>query len=923
MATSTTWAGAMALKNTNVFFYAQFGGIPKYFCTYDPTTRPAVASRWTTTGYTWHECMRAGDIKSSACNINRQGGMSTTGTTTLTLHEDNAGSLMSLFSFYNDATLRAKLQTAITELDVPASPNININITTASFPTTGDVYIGNETITIGAVDADTRAITARKKYNSDANTYSITTNDDNVIDGPEITSAPETWENRKLYIWMNVMDANGNPMDNAIDGLHQHLIFKGFIRSLEPSNLATEWKITAHDVLAVLDKKILLNPTKLNMINDVIGLGVNSTPLDVLVYETPETWMDATFPIASDVNSKLYISTVISGTAPFFTSKTGCAGQIIAEINKQMADIAFTYSGHSYAVDRTSADIYNSAVEFDTPVAASIGDYNHYTNASPVTVTIDEKWYGSGLKPSAVLGSKSITIPRAYEPGTISEIPIGREFNDSEVYIISDNYVEIKEGNWSLQSDNPCRYVQINDKEIVEINAKITSLVSKYAHEIVFRENPIGKAGRESHVAPHSASGKRAYNTATQCLYFENDPFYKIFLTTALSFNGLTSSGGNDIAYDRLPPGLGSKIPNEYFDQKSIRNAFNKLGEANKRSYLITKPMALKELIQEEAKTTGIYFILNSDFEISAITPDITKETTPFSIDHTNMVGEAGLNINIEGIVNQIIFDSEWDDASVSHTDQISINDLQSQQRYQTIKSISIKNKGIRIPEGEDEVEFISGLAFSFLKQLSDARPYVTCTCDRTAFGVNVGDFVTFTQNVLPNWRSGARGFTDEWFFVSGVKRDYDKMTVSFTLTAEEFKNQKRGKLTPCAKVVSYNNATKEITVEANEYTSSPDTDIGHFTVGDKIRIWDKSAGSYLSVTGAKAIAIIAGNVITHGSTGYDDDGDPPVAGDIVQFAQWDDVITAHQKTYVYVADFTSPKDITQDGDDAAPFLYT
>lgn len=910
-----TWATEIAKPNTSVFFYVQFGGINKYFTTFDPTTRPS-SNSWTTSGWTWHEVLDRNNLSETSSKINRRTGITTSGTFSFQLLENIAEDLVDTFSFQ---------KTGVNSTNVTAEHDLSdTTITvedTTGFASSGDAYIGNETFTYSGTTSTTFTGVTRGVYNSDKNTYKLEEIEEpgGTQRGAEVTDGVRTWRNRKVYVYMNILDADGNPVDNDIALTHEKLVFKGFISDMEIVDGGKTWRFTAKDPLSLLQRSINKNPVTRTVKTSVhyftrtpaarvTWMNTNWSRWDKITIYNNDGAQGETFslPHQQTVN--------ISGlTEPFAGNKTLIVDQVLAPIREMTAGVDYQSSNitwkerNGYLEFRNDNGAFTIAVwdtirrESNDTVRSCFGFSNGQMIIDRESVNI-ETFTSTGIK----------GVNSAMEETVVGDVPALLTWGaggESAIPIDGDAFV--------VTSSDATKFVKIQD-EIIRIQDASTQNTHNINLIDKTDESDYGRGLYGTKEEPHTAEPGGVL-LATQVPIFDDENVFDILLQSMLSFDG---DGGNDATWDVLPDGMGAKIPSEYVDVASFRDLAGDLEEFARRRYVFEKPTSIMSVIQEESKTLGFYVTLDENFKIAVKQLGITKsDSSVESIDQTSIIPDtARLDLNLKTLVNQLEISANNKVGNDEFKDRVTVENVDSQNRYQEVAKIKINNKGLKLREDDAGAkEFLRRMTSRFLLQFSDPYPFIEVECDRTKFPINIGDLVKFSHNTLPHPRDADFGYTDEWCIVVGMRRNYNTMKTMFTLTMDDFKLFKKGLLCPNMETNSAYSGMN-FTVVANSFTDSSGSkkDSGWFSVGDQIRCYDPSASAFRSsgTVDAEITAISAdGLTITTDAaiTGL-------ASGDIIFFTEYDNAnTTAGQKLHVYFGDDSSENIGTANDD---PYLY-
>ena len=120
-------------------------------------------------------------------------------------------------------------------------------------------------------------------------------------------------------------------------------------------------------------------------------------------------------------------------------------------------------------------------------------------------------------------------------------------------------------------------------------------------------------------------------------------------------------------------------------------------------------------------------------------------------------------------------------------------------------------------------------------------RPFdvITLETDRSAWLLSPGDTVTFTIPGFPSTR-GTRGEATDAVILQ-VERRYSGDEIGGSLRLAIEAPERYGRYVPCARVTAWDSGTG-ITLSADEFSASDDTDWAHFQAGDHVWVYEDEA---------------------------------------------------------------------------------
>lgn len=175
---------------------------------------------------------------------------------------------------------------------------------------------------------------------------------------------------------------------------------------------------------------------------------------------------------------------------------------------------------------------------------------------------------------------------------------------------------------------------------------------------------------------------------------------------------------------------------------------------------------------------------------------------------------------------------------------------------------------------------------------------------------IEIGDVVKLTHALLPNLRTGSRGFDGEYFQVVSKSPDATSGTCDLELWQIGIHDAKYGRVAPSAEVISYAADTpsagkSRITVHRQIYGEQGyDPDAAYFVVGDEICLLDANGDPLASPAEVATVEVV---VSTAGATQYLQLGQnlttAPSAGDVVSLPEYDSATSARRSKNAFLCD--------------------
>lgn len=692
---------------------------------------------------------------------------------------------------------------------------------TAAFPTSGQLCIGNETITYTGKTATTfttlsrglhPAATgdeARKRHRTQgADTATLDAN-------PIVATVPFTWYNRRVALYLFHRDQDGTWGTEA----ESLLLYKGRITSRGWTG--QHWKLSTRSIVGDLERTVFR---------------LSNTPRSTVgYYVTADT-------VGAFGSTK--VTMIDSG------------GAILSADS-----YSFAVSGFFASAFDIGASIING--NFDAAPGDKLPRVSFYLTDGGMEVFYTGPGAGSGVvEPATALGFvflrdangnriQSFTPYALNVVGAIVDHTYNLSVQQDGGYVVRRNVTETlrlnsNTGWYANQGDWPLAAQSFAFGETATEGGYglfvIPSIIGGNPSQVQMRF--LGYTPKAMFYAEDLWVGKTGAAEFRQVFY----PYLGDGLGAAL-LRMMVSTGESAIhgAYDVLVDGIGAGIDDNDIDLTSftrLDEAFPELGAH--RFLAIAKPTPLKEVLDYELKLLG-YMIVMVDGKIT-LRPVPTfgyrsGTQSVLTLDESNQDKETDrptYHESADGIYNTITLKYGWDEANEEFVaSPITIVDIQSQDLFGKSRDLTIEHHSLRKEIGvESYIQHIIARmqAFRF------PYPRVERTISRDLWArLDIGDRVRFTDRSMPSPYAATYGVTNVMGFVERLSYNYENRNGRVTLRL--FPSNREAPFAPSAEVTAYDAGTFVLTVAATTFggDGASGNDALLFDVGDQVRISERN----------------------------------------------------------------------------------
>jgi len=354
-----------------------------------------------------------------------------------------------------------------------------------------------------------------------------------------------------------------------------------------------------------------------------------------------------------------------------------------------------------------------------------------------------------------------------------------------------------------------------------------------------------------------------------------------------LTGTGLGTNGDYDFATHGADEGLGmdedlinvaeiESVRDTYFSGNTYYMSFSITGSEVGRDFIsreILKPLNLYPYTDGQGR-----------FSVRVIKPPTVSTAEVQSITDEHIIGVPTIDLNFEELVTLIEFSYDWDGSEFDSKAYYYDSDAVAS-RGVGKKAIAINSKGWKT--GSVDMNLIMESRKSSIFARYNPPPLkisLKTTFDRWL--TEIGDLVPVTCALVPNVETGTMGITAREMEVISKSVDWTRGAVNFVLLDTGFSRDSYSSISPIMTVTSGTSATEfEVsTADAALYSG--------FT-NPEIQLLDSMGRQKVA---AVTITDISGTTVTCDSL-----GSTPVAGDIVQFANYGSC-TTEQKNYGFLS---------------------
>ena len=869
--------------------------------------------------------------------IDRKSGGAQPTTMEFSLGPDDAiGTLRRLFARQLTGTLKARLTATLGW----TGATITVD-STAPFPAAGNVYLGRENIAYTGKTPTTFTGCTRGQFGSLAWRYSAEAGE--VKGSRAVTDHPTQWEGRRVWLWTGICSATGEPIDAALLGANQRVIWSGRIVALNPGESGKAWVLEARSIDSQLETEVgayqargalfdspTLDPADPGANYDSgVGTynlsthGMISAPLNVITFKAllPGSALYAT--ISATVAAGYYAD-MRKACADALNTALGAAGapwnayvwKVYAGVSVYAGDGGganlFATHGLSFYVSGIGGAALPAATwKFRLPMLANdplrscgFDAPMQWENASDGIVTvIANSVETSGLPPLAVV-QKTQTQMIVFE----SPDDYGAQFASSGAAILA--YGKLAEvftySGLTVQNAGPPRKLLLTGLQRgacgtgpLEIAVSAELAQSQWGQLLV--------------------QGAGDIPSLRAAIAFTGENVISIFLKLCLSTG---SAGLRHATYDAagFDDYVGAGLDALDLDIARFEEVANSLpANLALRSIAWSRPFELGSWARKEFAALGYALVSRETAAGYQITLDRIRD--PMLLGQRTL-GDAGIvpepwpriESRLEDIVNRVALKLAWDPAGEKVIDStVTVNDVNSQVDYGPTKTLSLEVAGLIGPAGgpiDRGTVILVGtqLAASLLAHFSRRYEIVTLYATKTCWTWRPGDGVAVTLPGMPR-DDGGTGWSAEPMILLATERSYAGIgrSPAAKLTLLHLGDRRLTYYVPSGRIGAYNPAGPTITIDANAYTLStqynpvtgnPANDVDWFDNGMTIRVQnmgDEEAAVIRTIAG-KVGQVLTLDLALPGGMGV---------GSVICYPTWA-TASATQRLYCYIADATT-----------------
>ncbi len=368
----------------------------------------------------------------------------------------------------------------------------------------------------------------------------------------------------------------------------------------------------------------------------------------------------------------------------------------------------------------------------------------------------------------------------------------------------------------------------------------------------------------------------------------------------------LTSTGaGTNGDYDFLAEANGLGIEQAYIDIAGIEQVRDDWfpGDSHKMEFTINKRIKAKDFFEREIfKILNLYPVVDGQwrFGVKPFKPPLAATSSEQTIDRDAIIGMPTWNSNLPALVNEVEAHYDWNPTTevfdtIDH--YISSDSLNS--RGPGKKSIVLKSKGLKTSNGAFDI--MAKRAARIFERFAVPPISISFNTFFTKWLSEAGDIISFTHRKLPDLAAGTRGITARRMEIISRDIGWKRGRVKIDLLDTGFGKGTYNVISPAMTVLSAADGENFVVSAADAIKYS------HFTLPE----CQLATANMRQKVAAKTILTID---TTTGAITCDDWGVTPVAGDIILFADYDD-LTDEQKDWGVIADASN--DLGAGDDDA------
>lgn len=941
-----SWETEVARDRANVRFFAQVEGVPYLFIDGPGFIAPDGATAWTapTSGgqsYTVlpHTLDVSDGIRDDGAQVIRRTSKVTPGRLTLTLADNRAGDLLSLFAQQRITGSIAQL-TASLAYDTTGAGSIITVDDTSTFDAAGLLYLGRETMYSGAKTSGAFGTGGTKVVRG---LFSVGDSDTQYTYRGGHATAPQiisdhvrVWYGRYVRLFAVLCGDSGNAYDAAYYGTYSREIYRGIITVAAPLPDPTwmRWAIPTRGLSEILQTEIGRHARKATIVGGPYP------------------------PVASQSTADSVEGEAYAGAGSGFGW-----GFFLSDSTRRISlTIANGMGGEATTVESLEIEIVDEPTWVTT---SHLGEYftEAVTTAAHLTTTsllfslvTKGKQWGVKVENSGTDEWWMVTIDWE-AAGSIGKL-LGFPDGQSELYVGSPDgpffstwhvygtgehlfaYIGEDDSVFPVWFDNPGSIV--SDTPVTPGYAKIGDEIIQYT-TITSAGDPAidwvpdveglyviegctrGRLGttRQAHPIPMTTTAEQM-SAGARVVFGVGfiGSIFDLILQLAVSTGNAAHHGSHDVLGALWSPPLN---PN-HFDTDSFER-FAEMAPALQRvAYWTAKPSRLATLASKLLQPLGLYLVgrpvADGTYRIAVVEvmPPLESESTVgVGTAQIATTGTAYLD-STASLVN-VVEARPWDAAREREDDTRSpviVTYDDSVANYGVKGRIKWSMIGRTWDVAQAEANILD-LAITTFARFGDPYRLLKLTVDRIGWTLVIGDTVTVTVPALPNM-GGTRGFTDRAMVVVAIRYFYwgglESSKVGAELTVEDSAYHRRSTYCPALNIASRASAV----LTAGTVYNRPGNTVPHFDAGDQIILYDRGNYDATKTTGAITAVTLTGAGAINTATVSGGAASYTVTANTVMVSQPYSGAATSQKAHAYIADNASTPVLSTA--DATSFKY-
>lgn len=880
----TGFAGAIVKAEVGVRFYCKIQGIGDIYLDGETPVGPLGAA-WsaptskTVATYTYRPYMldTSAGLGEVGAEISRRSGTTVPGSLTLTLADNRAAYLRTLFARDRSDGNAAHLTATLAYDTAGAGSTITVDDTTG-WASTGTAFLGRETIYYDGKTGTTLDATVAGGGARDV--FSIGYEDRTYVQNVDkaarrlITDWPSTWHGRYVQLFAFIVDQDGRAYDSAIDSTYSREVWRGIIQGDPfPQRDWRSWRIDTKSVDVILQTEIGREPIE-GYVMQVPGDATANNAQTAGMKPFSIGAQHFAFFVSSN-NNRLNL-TVTSWTSTANAASDTGPTTTHYQLTIATAGTLLTEAALVSAINVAVGNVSTGAPAGGTPMGdytsltikfVKSGEHAGYyfyidqTGAGVSQVTfhfsaeggVGEMFGFSGSKSTGHLANTADEIIQPDEPGTMYSTYIGEDDPTIPFWYAETggNQPDLAPSSgYAKVGDEIVSYTGLSAFDDIDGMYQLTGCV----------RGQLGTTPKK-HAVALSTDWKTDIEKVkvTFGIGFSATGFLDAVLQLATS----TGSGHHDTApyaHDALAAKVGPALNPLHFDLPAMAKVQAGLDPVWRNvSFFLSKPIKLAELLGQWLQPLNLYLTARTNaagsyrITVDKVLPPLESEpvTTTLGAGQLDGLDPAEWRSGNDVIINRITANYMWDalkEAPVDGMKAIATED-DSEADYGIRGSLEWTFRGYPWGVGQANVN-LAIVAKGVFQRFG--RPYdlLTFRVDRTGWLLKPGDVITFTLTGAPA-PDGSNGIDSREAVVVGVSHTYwdpgGGLGSEVTVIIERY--VRRSTYCPAAKVASYNAGVPSITLTANQFSVADDTtDAAFFSNGDVVRIFNQGDSSTIDL---------------------------------------------------------------------------